>query len=174
VIATVDANRAALETRLARQRRPPGDFRLAVEGDGGAVPVPLGIDLELLEHGGHVGRRRLLVQIAARKGQIGFEHPGHFIDVALDCLTASTSGSSPSSASSSLKRVRIVRSSNRPLAETLDLNRMPYLRVKFHVLHPSPSAESGREFAPAGFLLRARPNHPVASSEELLLRRSHP
>ena len=31
---------------------------------------------------------------------------------------------------------------------------MSYLRVEFHVLHPSPSPESGKGFLAAGFLLR--------------------
>src|ERR1700693_1025821 len=31
---------------------------------------------------------------------------------------------------------------------------MSYLRVEFHVLHPSPSPESGKGFPTAGFLLR--------------------
>src|SRR6516225_1398826 len=31
---------------------------------------------------------------------------------------------------------------------------MSYLRVEFHVFHPSPSPESGKGFLAAGFLLR--------------------
>ena len=47
------------------------------------MPVALGIGLELLEQSGHVGRRRLLAGIAARKGQIGLEHRRHLVDVLL-------------------------------------------------------------------------------------------
>src|SRR6516165_10144624 len=34
---------------------------------------------------------------------------------------------------------------------------MSYLRVEFHVFHPSPSPESGKGFLAAGFLLRRNP-----------------
>ena len=46
--------------------------------------MALAIDFQLVEHGGHVGRRRLLAEIAARECQIGFEHRRHFVDVFLD------------------------------------------------------------------------------------------
>ena len=48
-----------------------------------------------------------------------------------------------------------------PFAQTLNPNRMSYFRVEFHVLHPSPSPESGKGFLPAGFLLRR--NRPIRS-----------
>ena len=47
----------------------------------------------------------------------------------------------------------------RPLAQTLDLNRVSNLRVELHVLHPPPSAERGTGLPVAGILLRRnRPN----------------
>jgi hypothetical protein len=45
------------------------------------MAVPLGVELELFEQGGHVGRRRLLAGIAAREGEIGLQHRRHFVDV---------------------------------------------------------------------------------------------
>jgi hypothetical protein len=35
---------------------------------------------------------------------------------------------------------------------------MSHLRIEFHVLHPSPSAGSGKGLPPAGFLLRRNRN----------------
>ena len=42
----------------------------------------------------------------------------------------------------------------RSLAQSLNPNRMSYLRVELYVLHPSPSPELGKGFLAAGFLLR--------------------
>ena len=53
-----------------------------MEHHGGLVPVPLGVGLELIEEGLHVGRRRLLAAVAAREGQIGLKHAPHLVDVA--------------------------------------------------------------------------------------------
>ena len=72
---------AALE-----RRRPHGDDRMAVELDIGGVAVALGVGLELVEEGRHVGRRRLLAGIAAREGEIGLEHAAHLVDVLLHRL----------------------------------------------------------------------------------------
>ena len=52
--------------------------------------------------------------------------------------------------------------SRRPLAQSLDLNRVPDPRVELHLLHPPPSADAGTGLPAAGFLLRRnRPNRPL-------------
>src|SRR5271154_4709356 len=59
----------------------------------------------------------------------------------------------------------------RPLAQPLNPNRMPYLQIEIHVLHPSPSAESRAK----GYLLpdfySGATGTPGRFSEGLLLRR---
>src|SRR5271167_1269845 len=61
----------------------------------------------------------------------------------------------------------------RPLAQPLNPNRMPYLQIEIHVLHPSPSAESRAK----GYLLpdfySGATGTPGRFSEGLLLRRLH-
>ena len=42
----------------------------------------------------------------------------------------------------------------RPLAQSLNSNRMPHLQIEIHVLHPSPSANRRQRLSAAGFLLR--------------------
>ena len=59
----------------------------------------------------------------------------------------------------------------RPLAQSLNSNRMPHLQIEIHVLHPSPSAESKAK----GYLLldfySGATGLPGRFSEGLLLRR---
>ena len=89
-----DRDRARVARRIRDQiaeaalerRRPHRHDRMAVERDAGAMAVALGVGLELVEEGGHVGRRRLLAGIAAREGEIGFQHPRHLVDVLLHRL----------------------------------------------------------------------------------------
>ena len=94
VIEIERAWRAAFDTRLSTQRLnaagPHGDDRRAVERDVGAVAVALAFGLQLVEEGGHVGRRRGLAGIAAREREIGFEHPRHLVDVLLHRLDLGT------------------------------------------------------------------------------------
>ena len=52
--------------------------------------------------------------------------------------------------------------SRRPLAQSLNLNRVSNPRVELHVLHPPPSADAGTGLPAAGILLRRnRPNRPL-------------
>ena len=73
------------------------------------MAVALGVVLELLEEGRHVGRRRGLAEIAAREGEIGLQHARHLVDVLLHRLDFGRF--LLISASSSLKRVSTVRRS---------------------------------------------------------------
>src|SRR5947207_1118775 len=62
----------------------------------------------------------------------------------------------------------------RPLAQSLNSDRMPHLQIEIHVLHPSPSAESKAK----GYLLpdfySGATGLPGRFSEGLSLRRLHP
>jgi len=63
---------------------------------------------------------------------------------------------------------------HRPLAQPLDPNCMTYLRIEFHVLHPSrPLPNQAKSFQLPDFYSGELPNHSVASSEGFLLRRLH-
>src|SRR5271156_3978409 len=51
----------------------------------------------------------------------------------------------------------------RPLAQPLNPNRMPYLQIEIHVLHPSPSAESRAKAICCRIFTPAQPEGPAAS-----------
>ena len=71
-------------------RRPHCDDRVAVEMHARLVTVALGVGLELFQEGAHVGRRRLLARIAARKRDISLQHAAHLVDVLLHGLDLGT------------------------------------------------------------------------------------
>ena len=89
-MAMVSAKRAAFDTRLARQRLNAAGRTVTIGGpwndDAGLWPLRSASTLQLLEEGGHVGRRRLLADIAAREGEIGLQHARHLVDVLLHRL----------------------------------------------------------------------------------------
>ena len=57
--------------------------RIARKSDLGVKPRPLGIKAQILQKLLDIDFRRALAGIAPRKGEIGFQHALHFIDVLL-------------------------------------------------------------------------------------------
>ena len=57
-----------------------------MEHHAGLVAVALGVGLQLFEKQRHVGRRRLLTGIAARKREIRLKHAAHLVDVEREIL----------------------------------------------------------------------------------------
>ena len=45
------------------------------------MAVTLGVAAQFLQRHRHVGRLRNLAAVAARKGEIGLQHAGHFVDI---------------------------------------------------------------------------------------------
>ena len=45
------------------------------------MAVALGVAAQFFQRHRHVGRLRNLAAVAARKGEIGLQHAGHFVDI---------------------------------------------------------------------------------------------